>query len=49
MKTTIAISKESRKTLQKIKLALERERKHFIDMSECVEAVLEAYEKRVSP
>ena len=49
MKTTIAIGKESRKTLQKIKSALERERKHFIDMDECIQAVLDVYEKRVIP
>ena len=45
MKTTIAISRESRKVLQKIKIDLEYERKHFIDMDECMQTVLEVYKE----
>ncbi len=43
MKTTIAISKESRKTLQQIKLALERKYKMFIDMDDVIRELLEQY------
>ncbi len=43
MKTTIAISKESRKVLQQIKLALEDKHKTFIDMDDVVRELLKQY------
>ena len=42
-KTTIALSRESRKTLQQIKLALEDKYKTFIDMDDVIRELIEQY------
>lgn len=42
-KTTIALSRESRKALQQIKLALEGKYKRFIDMDDVMRELLEQY------
>jgi len=45
-KTTVAISKDSRKMLGKIKLVLEDKSGSFVDLGETIEFLLKFYQER---